>query len=237
MSPHYIAGCKKDWSCSDRKYAANIGLPFYTPDEFFLGEPPTHKFDWDGFNPFTLNYTLEGPTLEPPEAIIVSTEQEIVLFVGSPASGKTTFYQTHMSPSYRHVNRDTLGTWEKCVAETERLLSRGCSVVIDNTNPDIASRSRYLQVIKATGSVDLKARCFLFQTSQAQCIHTNRYRELIAHEVDSVLKPVPNRAFYHYQSQYQDPTLDEGFDEIVRITVNMKFTNDRFEQTYKKFYN
>ncbi len=110
-------------------------------------------------------------------------------------------------------------------------------MVVDNTNPDVASRSRYLQVVKATGRDDLKARCFLFQTSKAQCMHNNQYRELVAHELVSDYKPVPDRAFYHYQSQFQDPTLDEGFNEIVRITVNMRFTNDRFEQTYKKFYN
>lgn len=41
---------KKDFSCGDRKFAANIGLPFHTPDEFFLGESPA-SFDWGSPNP------------------------------------------------------------------------------------------------------------------------------------------------------------------------------------------
>jgi bifunctional polynucleotide phosphatase/kinase len=32
---------KKDFSCSDRKFAANIGATFYTPEELFLKQQPT----------------------------------------------------------------------------------------------------------------------------------------------------------------------------------------------------
>lgn len=41
---------KKDHSCGDRKFAQNIQVEFYTPEEFFLKEPKA-KFSWGGFNP------------------------------------------------------------------------------------------------------------------------------------------------------------------------------------------
>src|SRR5690348_10689131 len=44
------AGRKKDFSCSDRKFAANVGIAFHTPEEFFLDEAPA-AFDWDGLDP------------------------------------------------------------------------------------------------------------------------------------------------------------------------------------------
>lgn len=42
---------KKDFSCSDRKFAANCEIPFFTPEEYFLGEKPTDQWSWDGQNP------------------------------------------------------------------------------------------------------------------------------------------------------------------------------------------
>ena len=230
-----IVGAKRDFSCSDRKFAANVGLPFHTPDEFFLGEPPSQNFKWgEGFNPFSLDYNLDSPSLEPAGTTIVSSSQEVVVFVGCPASGKTTFYQTHMSGHYHHVNRDTLGTWEKCVFETEQFLRNGRSVVIDNTNPDIASRSRYIEVAKRVGGDSLKVRCFQFLTPVSQSVHNNRFRELTTK--DSDYKKLGWQAFSYYQSRYKEPVIDEGFDEIVRITINMRFRNSRLEKLYKKFY-
>lgn len=44
------AGAKKDFSCSDRMFAANVGVPFKTPEEFFFGEKPT-PFEWRAVNP------------------------------------------------------------------------------------------------------------------------------------------------------------------------------------------
>jgi bifunctional polynucleotide phosphatase/kinase len=42
----------------------------------------------------------------------------MVIFVGSPGSGKSTFLHTYMS-KYSRVNRDTLKTKEKCYKVAE----------------------------------------------------------------------------------------------------------------------
>lgn len=48
---------RKDHSCGDRKFADNIGIKFYTPEEFFLNQEPI-EFTWGPFVPKT--YTSEG---------------------------------------------------------------------------------------------------------------------------------------------------------------------------------
>ena len=119
-------GAKKDFSCSDRKFAHNIGLPFHTPEEFFLGEPAglspysplclvSHcpraaLFQWGTIDPKSVMNAPGAPIMVTP-----SPTQELVIFVGLPASGKSTFARKHFVPAgYVHVNQDTLKTKEKC---------------------------------------------------------------------------------------------------------------------------
>ncbi|XP_065136068.2 bifunctional polynucleotide phosphatase/kinase [Paramisgurnus dabryanus] len=78
---------------------------------------------------------------DPPEASLTSTKKEVIVAVGFPGLGKSTFFQTHVIPKgYAYVNRDTLGSWQQCVSACERALKEGKSVAVDNTNPDLESR-------------------------------------------------------------------------------------------------
>ncbi len=43
-------GAKKDFSCSDRAFAINVGVTFKTPEEFFFDEAPA-PFEWDSSDP------------------------------------------------------------------------------------------------------------------------------------------------------------------------------------------
>lgn len=57
--------------------------------------------------------------------------KEIVLFVGYPAMGKSTFYRKHFEPAgYIHVNQDTLRTRDKCLQAVEETLQDGKSCVV-----------------------------------------------------------------------------------------------------------
>ena len=52
-----------------------------------------------------------------------------------------------------HVNTDTLKTWQKCVAVASQAIAAGKSVVVDNTNPDVETRARYIEVRCVLGAL------------------------------------------------------------------------------------
>ncbi|CAG2060732.1 unnamed protein product, partial [Timema podura] len=159
---------KKDFSCSDRLMALNLNLKFYTPEEHFLGHRPA-EFKLPDLNPSQLPKTS---LCEPKDVSVTSSEQEAVVLVGYPGSGKSFFAQTHLVPSgYSHINRDTLGSWQRCVAAMVAALDRGKSVVVDNTNPDRESRRRF---IEAAHKYKVPCRCFVLCTSLEHAKHNNK---------------------------------------------------------------
>ncbi|KAL7776622.1 hypothetical protein CFE70_007040 [Pyrenophora teres f. teres 0-1] len=119
----------KDHSCSDRDFAANVGISFHTPEEYFRHEEP---------RPFVRAFeptAYIGERAEQPiSAILVFTKPatpEIVLFCGCPGAGKSSFYWKHLQPlGYARVNQDTLKTREKCVKAATAFLQEGTSAVI-----------------------------------------------------------------------------------------------------------
>jgi bifunctional polynucleotide phosphatase/kinase len=60
------AGRDKDHSDSDRHFCMNVGISFYTPEEFFLNEPPEHmchKFDPAWYLAANRNWEIMYPDL------------------------------------------------------------------------------------------------------------------------------------------------------------------------------
>ncbi|KAL8681688.1 MAG: hypothetical protein Q9186_002205 [Xanthomendoza sp. 1 TL-2023] len=104
------SGAKPDHSCSDRNFAVNLGIGFKTPEEFFLHEPP-HPFARD-FEPATYLSVAKSTSLDTSPIVMEKQNAlDIVMFCGSPASGKSTFYRKHLQPlGYERVNQDTLKT-------------------------------------------------------------------------------------------------------------------------------
>lgn len=73
---------------------------------------------------------------EPGDELLLTKNRplEVVIFVGSPGSGKSTFWKTYFS-SYERLNNDTLKTPAKCLKACSEFLAQNKSCVIDNTNP------------------------------------------------------------------------------------------------------
>ena len=217
---------KKDFSCSDRLFALNAGLKFHTPEEFFRGHKPA-KFNLPEFDPRALSRT--DPLLEPLSASIRSGKQEIIVLVGYPASGKSHFARSHfVKHGYVRINRDKLGSWQKCVAAATKAVKDGKSVVVDNTSPDEESRKRYTDVGKAN---NVPCRCFILTGSLQHARHNERYREM----TDKSHQPINDMVMNSYRSKFKEPSLSENFTEIVKVNFVPDFTSTENEALYRTF--
>ncbi|XP_065332330.1 uncharacterized protein F21D5.5 [Cloeon dipterum] len=215
---------KKDFSCSDRLFAMNIGIEFFTPEEHFQGQTAA-PFSLPNFQPLQLS--ANDPLVDPPTAKLEVSEPELVVMVGGPGSGKSTFARQHLS-SYTYVNMDQLKSVQKCIQEVKKTLDRRASVVVDNTNPDKKARARFLAIAKQTG---VKSRCFKMLTSKEHCRHNIRFREL----TDSSHAPISEMIVRQYEKNYEEPALDEGFVEIIGVNFVPRFEIKEHEKLYNQF--
>ncbi|KAL8934699.1 MAG: hypothetical protein Q9211_005093 [Gyalolechia sp. 1 TL-2023] len=205
---------KPDHSCSDRNFAANVGIDFKTPEEYFLHEPP---------QPFTRDFDTSiylhsaSPTSLDAGPIVMAKKNalDIVLLCGSPGSGKSTFYWKHLQPlGYGRVNQDTLKTVSLTVGHGPR--------ATDNTNADRESRAVWVQLAQ---KFNVPIRCVHFTASSKLCEHNDTVRAIAGGEFNPDKRTIlPHAAFSSFASRFQPPKTQEGFQDLV--PVEFQFEGD-----------
>lgn len=180
------AGREGDFSDSDKEFAKNAGVPFYTPESFF--------------NEYPVIQSSSCPSLFRFETVHFLT---MVILVGYPGCGKTTFCRNFLSHLAR-VSRDVERTKEACLRLADRFLESNQSVVIDNLNGTRWERKAFADLASRRG-----AGVFIvhFRSSMAFSMKRNKLRDC----------PVPDVAFYAYRKNFELPDVEEGAEEILSI--------------------
>lgn len=132
-----------------------------------------------------------------------------IVFIGLPASGKSTFFKARFVDTHIRINGDMLRT-----AARERLLVQACleggtSFVIDKTNVSRAERATYIQAALEAGFV---VHGYFFESRKDACLERNAKRA--AHE------RVPDAAVLGMRSRLELPTRAEGFDELFFVKLS-----------------
>ncbi|MBH5328301.1 ATP-binding protein [Eikenella sp. S3360] len=134
---------------------------------------------------------------------------QLILFIGAQASGKSTFYKQHFADSYIRLNLDMLKTRHR-----EQLLFDAClqakqNLVIDNTNPTVEDRARYIVPAQAAR---FQIIAYYFDSDLNAAIARNAKRTGKAN-----IPEVGVRATF---KKLQAPHYAEGFAEIYRVQIN-----------------
>ncbi len=151
---------------------------------------------------------------------------EIVLVMGYPASGKSTWAEAHFK-THRRVNRDSLGdkTLDDLVPIAERALGEGASVVLDNTYATRASRASVLALAKRLG---VPARCVWLDASIEDAQYNAVERLVRKHgglpspdEIKKLSRKDPNTfgpsVLFRHRKTFEEPTAAEGFASIEKV--------------------
>lgn len=131
--------------------------------------------------------------------------KEMIIFIGIQASGKTTFYHEQLA-QYTHISLDVLHTRNKERIALEDCFASGKSMVIDNTNPTAADRTRYISKAKKNG---YHITGYFFQSRISDCVERNEKREGKA--------KVPRTAIAATSNKLEMPCYAEGFDKLYFV--------------------
>ena len=147
----------------------------------------------------------------PKELVDISSgQQEMIIFVGFPGCGKSTLYRRFFAVNnFKHINRDTLNSMEKCVAQCKRYIQQKHSVVIDNTNPSMMARKRFIQIANMH---NVKIRCVWIQIDMQLSYHLNVIRWKQKQK-----DKLPIMAYKKFEKEFNAPQQIEGFQSIIKV--------------------
>ncbi|VDO12883.1 unnamed protein product [Rodentolepis nana] len=219
---------KKDHSHCDRLFALNVGITFKTPEELWDDNYATY-FTYPLLFDIAKFRDSFDDTIDPvPSALKDLKSPVLVIMVGFPASGKSTFCGKYLqNAGFQIVSRDTIKDMKKCVEKCQALLKSGLSVVIDNTNVDTASRSSFLQVAK---NLMIPVYACVLKTSFDHARHNEIFRQITCkgHSKISIM------VFNMMKNKYQVPTKEEGFTDVFEIPFIPKHSSQTHGELYFK---
>jgi len=153
------AGREGDHSDSDYNFAFNIGIKFFT-EEFFDGNMKVIEPEYPNIKSW----------LSVKKPIIKKDELELVLLVGFPGCGKSTFAKKYYS-DYVYINQDTDKTVTNSIKKFKAGVKNNKSIIVDNTNLDYNKRQEFIEL-----ATDYTVKIIVFDIPVNICMHMMYYR-------------------------------------------------------------
>ncbi len=135
-------------------------------------------------------------------------EKKMILLIGIPGSGKSTFYDNCLAADYARVNLDTLKTRRREAELIEACFTEGKDFCVDNTNLTKKERAKYITKAQANG---WKVVGYFLKSVLKDCIARNELRMGDAR--------LPAKAVAAMSNRMELPSRDEGFDELYFVEI------------------
>lgn len=132
-----------------------------------------------------------------------------IIFCGIQATGKSSFFKEYFFNTHVRISMDLLKTRNRENHFIDFCLETEQSFVIDNTNPTIEDRAKYINKIKAGRNCEII--CYYFQSKIEDALHRNSERTGKARIPDVGIKAAYNKM--------ELPAYKEGFDKIYYVEI------------------
>ena len=145
----------------------------------------------------------------------------MAIMIGIQASGKSTFCKRYLG-NYIRVSLDALHTRNKEKIAIEDAIAVGADIVIDNTNPMIIDREKYISRGKPAG---YRIVGYFMQSKLQDCIERNETR--------TGKEKIPRKAIACTSNKLELPSYKESFDELYFVSISggeIKISEWRDEQ-------
>ena len=133
---------------------------------------------------------------------------EAVIFIGIQATGKSTFYKTKFFNSHVRLSMDLLNTRNKENRFLETCFQTQSRFVIDNTNPSIESRNKYIRLAKKN---KYKVVGYYFNSSIENALQRNDIRK--------GKEKIPEIGIKACHKSLVIPSREEGFDKLYFVKI------------------
>lgn len=208
------AGRAEDHSDCDLKFSQAIGIPFYLPEDYF------NKISKNLSDIVTDDIVTDDIQLFNP------IEQEMLILIGYPGCGKTTFANRYMN-QYVVLSQDILtetkktsmsiGNFKSIVIDN---LKKGLSIVIDRTNLSKEDRDGWVMIGRSINP-KIVIKYIWFNIDLETCYQRNLKRKPLEH--------IPKIAYYSMRKKYVQPESDG----IIKVVDAVKFENDIIDRLEK----
>ena len=131
---------------------------------------------------------------------------QTIIFIGIQGSGKTTFYAKRFLKTHLRISLDMLKTRNKERQFVQLCLATGQKFVVDNTNPTIAERKKYIEAAK---EARFEVIGYYFNTPLAEALERNSRR--LGKEAVSAI------GIRATAKKLQLPVYEEGFDTLFEV--------------------
>lgn len=203
------AGRTNDFSNSDVNFAYNIKIKFLLPEEFIQNK--------------TIKYTSEEQLdikkwLSIKKLVIEQDALELVLLVGYPGCGKSTYSKKHFD-KYVYINQDTDKTKNNSINKVKEAVKEEKSIIIDNTNLSYEKRQEFINLV----TDKYKIKIIVFDIPIEVCQYMMYYRVQTTHQ-----QPINIITYRTMNKNYKlDDIKEEESDKYSVFRINRIYTTKK----------